>query len=181
MNQRRIERRIVSQHHQANPLLLRMFPSISMLILVLLSLIHLPIPLMTLTNPAFAVMGIFYLTLWQPRHVPLLAVFFCGLVYDAFQSTLFGTHALLFLLLRLSVARLRQNVGFIEPFFLNWCYFILCALTYLLIEWAVASVQLGSFMPDSSLIERDVLTLASYPLISLALSSLIARIQSYGF
>ena len=121
---------------------------------MILSLIHLPVPFLTVVNPAFAVIGIFYLTLWQPRHLPLFGVFMCGLVYDAFQSTLFGTHALLFLLFRLSVARLRQQVGFIEPPFMNWAYFVLSASLYLIVEWLVAAVQLGSFIPNDFLVEK---------------------------
>ncbi len=175
------QRRIVSQHHQANPLPLRIFPSLSLFLLVILSLIHLPVPFLTVVNPAFAVMGIFYFTLWQPRHLPVLSVFACGLVYDAFQSTLFGTHALLFLLFRLCIARVRQQVGFIEPAFLNWGYFLLCGSLYLTAEWLAAAWQLGSFIPNDFLMERDVLTLACYPLVALVLASLITRIQSAGF
>lgn len=175
------QRRIVSQHHQANPFILRIFPSVSLFLLVILSLIHLPIPFITIVNPAFAVMGIFYFTLWQPRNLPLFATFICGLIYDAFQSTLFGTHALLFLLFRLNVAVLRQRVGFVEPLLLNWGYFVLCAVLYFLVEWILSSLQLGSFVPNPFLLERDILTLACYPLIALLLASLIARIQEAGF
>jgi rod shape-determining protein MreD len=172
------QRRIVSQHHYASPLPLRLFPSSALLLLVILSLMHLPIPFVNVTNPAFMVMGVFYFTLWQPRYLPHAVVFCCGLLYDAFQSTLFGTHALLLLSLRIAVARVRQKTGFVESIPQNWGYFVLMAIPYLLVEWTVASMQLGDFMPNRALIERDVLTLALYPILYLLLSTIIGKLQS---
>jgi hypothetical protein len=49
---------------------------------------------------------------------------------------------------------------------------------YLVLEWAVASLQLHNATPNITLIQRDILTLALYPLCYFGLSAIIRKIQS---
>lgn len=172
-----------SKRHNLNvaansPAVLKYIPSCTLAVLTLLSLISLPIPFMTHILPAFLVIGIVYFTLWQPRFVPFIVVFCCGLFYDAFQSSLLGTHAMLLVILRLAVSNIREHTGFLQNIVPSWGLFVMIALGYFLVEWLFISSQIRDYTMPSKLLHRDALTIALYPLLHIGFSSIISRIQS---
>ncbi len=164
--------------HRSGQLTLRLLPGVSLLLLTLLTMTDLPIPLVDMTNPAFPIMAIFYFTLWQPRFLPHYVVFLCGLFYDAFQTSLLGTYALLFLAFRLGVGRLRQRTGFVERMLPNWGVFASFACLFFVVEWVVISIQVGGDILSGTVIERNLLTILLYPLLHYLFSFIIASLQS---
>ena len=161
----------------STPSALRLLPSYMLFLTTLLSLIPLPIPFFSHVSPAFSVMAIIYFTLWQPRYTPFLVIFGCGLFFDAFQSSLFGTHALLFILLRLAVAYVRNTIGFTQHIGRAWCFAALILSAYFIIEWLMLSAQFVSFGFPAALLQRDMLSITLYPLIHISFSALIAKMQ----
>lgn len=175
MNQRRVASAAVPVLHQR---VLAILPSVSLVVLTLMSLSEWPVPSVTISQPCLTLMAIFFFTLWQPYYVPFSVVFGCGLLYDAFQLSLFGTYGLLFLFFRLGVAWWRRYTGFIEQPIKHWLAFVLAAVAYWTLEWLFLITQLETAFLWPVFMERNALALALYPLLYYGLSSMIMALQS---
>jgi cell shape-determining protein MreD len=156
-------------------------PSFVLLMLTLLAMTDLPIPLIEAIPPFFPVIAIYFFASWQPRYLPYWAVFGCGLLYDAFQITMLATYALLFMVFRFVVVRVRDKTGFADKTWYHSFVFAGLIFAFFVVEWMVLSLQLGFDALTITLIKRDVLTILLYPLLHLVLSSMIASLQSRSY
>lgn len=174
-----MSRKLVSTHYGNHSSRILLYaPSLITITLTLFSMTELPLPWLNVPTPCLGMMAMFYVSLWQPRYMPPVVAFSCGLIYDTFQSSLFGTYALMFLALRLAVTAIRRRKGYVEKCLPQWGLFTVCAMIWLVIEWGVLSLQLGHNVLSTALLQRNVLTLLLYPLLYLLLSSIIATLQS---
>ncbi len=157
---------------------LKSLPSVLLLLATMLTMVELPLPFVGRTNPLFAIIAIFYLSLWQPRFLSVWIVFAAGLIYDSFQPTPLGTYALLFLLMRHLTCKMRNRTAFIAKPLPAWWRFALLALMFFVAEWGLASMLMGRNIISTTFIWRACVTIMIYPIIHSAFSSIIASAQN---
>ena len=147
-------------------------------IFTLLSMAFLPIPALTQYSCMFVLCGIIYFSWWSPKYVPSSLLFLCGICIDSFYTGIFGTYALLFILLRLSMIKLREHQKFQHKTIKATLIAMPIIMAFFIIEWCITSLQLGVISTNSAYFVRCLLTLLCYPIIHHLLSGLLIRLQS---
>ncbi len=160
------------------PELVKCIPVMMLPILTLLSMALLPVPTLTNYSCMFVLCGIVYCSWWAPQYVPSTLLLLCGLVFDSFYTGIFGTYALLFLLLRISMIRLRKYQKFQHKTLPAMGIALPIMLLFFIVEWCVNTIQLGSAATNIDYLVRCGLTMISYPMIHKLLSGLIIQLQS---
>lgn len=149
-----------------------LMPFATTLLAALLSLQPVHLPGYVNLTPAFALMTVYYWTIFRPDLLPPLALFGIGVVYDLLSGGLPGVTPFLFLLSRVAVLRCRR--WFINrTFSFLWGGFTLLTSAAMAGLWMLHSVLAFQFIGFTGSVFRTALTISLFPI----LSYLLGRIQ----
>lgn len=171
-------KKIQTPGYYQSSLLLRAVPSVILLIMTLLTMVKLPIPFAENANPFFAIIAIFYLTIWQPQFLSIWIAFFAGFIFDIYQSILpLGSYCLLFLIFRQLISILYKQNIFTTNILIMWWRFIQFSIMFFICEWLLALSFSGYNIYSSEYLWRCFTTIIIYPLIHKMLFSIITFVQ----
>jgi rod shape-determining protein MreD len=133
-----------------------------------IGLLPLPIPGYTALTPAFALMAVYHWSVYRPDLLPPSLLFAIGFAQDLVTGATLPASALVLLLARAGVLRYRRHfVG--RPFPFAWAGFAVLVAAATLGVWALHCVlQFSPFDLRPAMI-RGALTVALFPVASLAL------------
>ena len=140
-------------------------------ILLMLNMAALPLPFMGDVNPAWALIAIFYWSVYRPTLVPPTLCFFAGLTIDLLSGGLIGQNAFIFVMVQWLV-RSQRRFLMGQPYVMTWLVFGLMVLSVGLVQWGTQSI---ASMQALNVIPVLVSALASFflfPYISLLLNGL---------
>lgn len=150
----------------------RLVPTLTILVLALLSVLPLRFPDYAAVAPLLALAGIFYWTIYRPDLLPPAAVFLCGVTLDLLSGAPLGVAALVFLFARVLV--LPQRRFFVDRLFpFVWGGFTLVAAVAIAFLWLLGSFFEGMMLDMRAAMLQWVLTVASFP----AVAYLLMRVQ----
>ena len=153
-------------------------PLIILPLFAMFSMALLPLPSLTSYSCMFILCGIIYCSWWAPQYVPASLLLVCGLLLDSFYTGIFGTYALLFLLLRIGMVQLKKHQKFQYKTWHATAIAVPVMLCFFIVEWSVNTIQLGSIATNIDYLIRCGLTFISYPIIHKLLSALIIQLHS---
>jgi rod shape-determining protein MreD len=146
----------------------RLVPILTTIIAAILAILPLRIPGYAALTPALALMAVYHWTIYRPDLLPPIGVFAIGLAQDLLGGAPVGVGALVLLLARAAVLRVRRYfINRTFPFV--WIGFTLLGAAAMLTLWALHSLIQLSFFDLRSTMFRTVLTIAIFPVASFAL------------
>lgn len=115
--------------------------------------------------PQFALISVFFWSVYQPNLMPAGAAFLIGFVSDVLSGMPLGLTALVLVLLQ--YAALHQRRAFVgRPFLVGWFGFALLAAVAMVLVWLGASLfYMTAFEPAPVLVQLAS-TVAVYPLVA---------------
>ncbi len=146
-------------------------PFVFTLLMVLASAVPWHIPHFAPVTPTFAVMAIYYWSIYRPEKLPYAATFFLGLLHDLLTGTPLGLSALIYLVLQ-SILRSQRTFFHGKPFLVVWWGFSLVMPVFALVSWIVASLYFNAPLPPLPFVIQAVLTMLLYPLFGLLFMAL---------
>lgn len=157
----------------------RLLPMATALLAVLVSIQPVPIPGYTALTPAFALMVVYHWTIYRPSLLPPTALFLIGLTQDLLAGAPPGVTALVLLLARAAVLRLRRHfIG--RPFPFVWAGFTLLTGGAMLFWWTLHCVLDGALGDFRSTVFRAVLTISVFPVASFLLGRTQRALMATG-
>ena len=146
-------------------------PLLSVLILVCIDLAPLPSPAPTALSPLLCLSGIFYWTVHRPDLLGNTLVLLTTIVLDATAGLPLGLTAAAFFVTRLLLlAPPRFFAG--RTFLVLWACFSLVATVLMTLRWLLASLYFQHLFAFRPVAFELLLTIAAYPLVSLAMARL---------
>ena len=140
----------------------RLLPITTTLLAVIILIQPAYIPGYAAVTPAFALMAVYHWTIYRPRLLPPLALFLAGVTQDLLTGAPPGVSALVMLLARTSVLRLRRH--FINRSFpFVWAGFTMLTGGAMLFLWMVHCLLDGFMIDFRSTVFRAVLTISVFP------------------
>ena len=127
--------------------------------------------------PAFAVIAVFYWTIYRPDRLPYAATFAIGLLQDLLAGTPLGMTSLVLLVVQGVVASQRTFFRG-KPFLVVWWGFSLVMPSAGLLGWIIGSACFGTMVPLLPIIVQIVLTTLLFPVFAVffrPLGALAAR------
>lgn len=138
-------------------------PAALTLLLLLLALTPTHLPGLSPVMPMFALMAVYFWSIYRPELLGYGAVFGFGLLEDLLTATPIGSTALVFLLTQWIVLR-QQKFFNAKPFAVTWFAFVFVAAGAALIRWtAVGIVSASGFTPAGPILVSCLITVALYP------------------
>ncbi len=158
--------------HRVKRSLAALAPGLVTLALVFATQLPYGIPHFAPVTPLFALMAVFYWSIYRPEKLPLPAVFAIGLVQDALGGGPMGMVALLLLAAYgVGVSQRRFFLG--KSFVVEWCGFTVVASGVAVVAWLVASIYYTAVLDPRLFAVQALLTAAFYP----CLTWLFVRVQ----
>ena len=158
--------------HRVKRSLAALTPGLVTLVLVFATQLPYGIPHFSPVTPLFALMAVFYWSIYRPEKLPLPAVFAIGLVQDALGGGPMGMIALLLLAAYgVGVSQRRFFLG--KGFVVEWCGFAVIGSGVALAAWLVASLYFTTILDPRPFAVQGLLTSALYP----CMSWLFVRVQ----
>jgi rod shape-determining protein MreD len=146
----------------------RALPIVTTILAALLTILPLHVPGYAALTPAFVLMAVYHWTIYRPDLLAPFGIFAVGLAQDLLAGTMIGAGALVLLLARAAVLRLRRY--FInQPFAMVWGGFALLAAAALLGLWALHCLLQLTLFDLRGTVFRTVLSIAIFPVASFAL------------
>lgn len=140
-------------------------PVMVTLLLVLVNVIPLHIPGLARIVPILPLMAVYQCTVYRPRLMPPLAVFFIGLMYDVLSGTPIGVNALVFLgVYGLVIYQQRFFAG--KSFLVVWFGFGIVALGASILSWVLVSILSASIVEPRAAIFQYLLNFGFFPLLA---------------
>lgn len=137
-------------------------PTLTTLALIVLSVVPLRLPEFAAIVPSFALMAVYYWTMYRAEVMPAPAVFGIGVFQDLLSGGPFGVNAFVLLLVHGAVLTQRR-VLMRRPFSLGWLGFVAVALMGFALNWlAMTALNLTLFDPRPALVQY-VMTAMLYP------------------
>ena len=137
-------------------------PTLTALALIILGVVPLRLPEFAAIVPSFALMAVYYWTMYRAELMPAPAVFGIGVFQDLLAGGPFGVNAFVLLLVHGAVLTQRR-VLMRRPFSLGWLGFVAVALMGFTLNWlAMAALNLTLFDPRAALVQY-VMTAMLYP------------------
>ena len=157
----------------------RLLPIVTTLMAMIISIQPAPIPGYAAVAPAFTLMAVYHWTIYRPKLLPPLSVFLIGVTQDLLTGTSPGINALVMLLARAIVLRLRRHfVNRSFPFV--WTGFTMLSGGAMLFLWAIYSLLDRAFIDIRGTIFRAVLTISLFPAASFLLGRTQRSLMSTG-
>lgn len=146
-------------------------PFFAVLLLVCIDLAPLPSPAPTALSPLLCLSGIFYWTVHRPDLLGNTLVLLVTIVLDATAGLPLGLTAAAFFVTRLLLlAPPRFFAG--RTFLVLWACFSLAATVLMTLRWLLASLYFQHVFAFRPVAFELLLTIAAYPLVSLAMARL---------
>jgi rod shape-determining protein MreD len=150
----------------------RLLPVATTLMAMTISIQPAPIPGYAAVAPAFTLMAVYHWTIYRPKLLPPLSLFLIGLTQDLLTGAPPGVSALVMLLARAIVLRLRRH--FVDrPFPFVWTGFTMLSGAAMLFLWSLHCLLDRALIDFRGTIFRAVLTISLFP----AASFLLGRTQ----
>ena len=147
-------------------------PALVTLALVFATQLPYGIPHFAQVTPFFALMAVFYWSLYRPEKLPPPAVFAIGLVQDILGGGPMGMVALMLLgVYGVGVSQRRFFLG--KSFLVEWSGFVVIGAGAVAAAWIVASLYYATLLDPRPLIVQALLTVALYP----CMTWLFVRVQ----
>lgn len=157
----------------------RALPAALTLLLMLFALTPTNLPGLAPAMPMFALMAVYFWSIYRPELLGYGAAFGLGLLEDLLTSTPIGATALVFLLTQWIVLR-QQKFFNAKPFVVTWFAFIFIAAGAATIRWiAVGLVEDSGFTPPGPLFASYLITVALYPLVGWLLAKTQAKLMGH--
>lgn len=140
-------------------------PAALTLLLMLFALTPTYVPGLAPVMPMFALMSVYYWSIYRPELLGYGAVFLFGLLEDLLTGTPIGSTALIFLLCQW--VTLRQATFFHgKPFAITWFAFVFIAAGATVLRWVTVGIIAPSgFTPLGPVFAAYLITIAIYPLV----------------
>lgn len=151
--------------HVLDDLVRKMAPIAVTLVLVMVALMHLPIPGFAELAPMLPAMAVYYWSLHRPELLPFWAVFLVGLVIDTLSGGTLGFNALMLLLLA-AFMRSQARYLFEKGFAIHWVVFMIVVAVFELLRWMVMAAIVHKFLSLGDPALRVLLAIALYPCLS---------------
>jgi rod shape-determining protein MreD len=146
----------------------RMLPIATTLLAATIAILPVPVPGYAALTPAFTLMAVYHWTIYRPDLLPPFGIFAIGFAQDLLSGAPVGITALVLLLARAAVLRGRRYfINRTFPFV--WTGFTLLATAAMLTQWALHSMLQLTLFDLRSTMFRTVLTVAVFPVASVAL------------
>lgn len=143
-------------------------PIATTLVAAIMTILPMPVPGYAALTPAFALMAVYHWTIYRPDLLPPLGVFAIGLTQDLLSGSPVGVGALVLLLARATVLRMRRYfINRTFPFV--WTGFALLGAAAMVILWALQCIVQLTLFDLRSTMFRTVLTIAIFPVASFTL------------
>ncbi len=144
-------------------------PVLITLFLVVLAQIPLHIPGFSEVAPILPLMAVYHWTLYRPDLLPVVAVFFTGLLHDALSGMPFGLSAAVFVLVHLAV--LSQQTFFQgRSFLIVWLGFALVAAGAVVLTWLLNALFFAAIAPVQAVFVQYAVTVGVFPLLAWLMS-----------
>jgi len=115
--------------------------------------------------PQFALISVFFWSVYQPNLMPAGAAFLIGFVSDVLSGMPLGLTALTLVLLQ--YAALHQRRAFVgRPFLVGWFGFAFLAAVAMVLVWLGASLYYMTVFAPAPVAVQLAITVAVYPLIA---------------
>ena len=115
--------------------------------------------------PQFALISIFFWSVYQPNLMPAGAAFLLGFFIDVLSGMPLGLNALVLVLLQ--YAALSQRRAFVgRPFLVGWFGFALLAAVAMVLVWLAASLYYLTLFDPAPVAVQCAITIAVYPLVA---------------
>ncbi|MDH3235761.1 MAG: rod shape-determining protein MreD [Alphaproteobacteria bacterium] len=135
------------------------------LVLVLVALMHLPVPGFAELAPMLPVMAIYYWSLHRPELLPFWTVFLIGLVIDALTGGTLGFNALMLLLVS-AFMRPQQRYLAERGFAVHWVIFMIVVTIFEFLRWLLMAAIAQKILSLGDPALRVLLAVALYPCLS---------------
>ena len=156
-----------------------LLPIVSTLAAMVISIQPAPIPGYAAVAPAFNLMAVYHWTIYQPKLLPPLSLFLIGVTQDLLTGAPPGVSALVMLLARAVVLRLRRQ--FINrPFPFVWTGFAILSGGAMLFHWVLHCLLDRALIDFRGTIFRTVLTISLFPAASFLLGRTQRSLMSSG-
>jgi rod shape-determining protein MreD len=150
----------------------RLLPTATTLLAMIISIQPAYIPGYAAVTPAFILMAVYHWTIYRPKLLPPLSLFLIGVAQDLLTGAPPGVSALVMLLARSIVLRLRRY--FVNrPFPFVWTGFTMLTGGAMLLLWTVHCLLDRVLIDFRGTVFRAVLTISVFP----AASYLLGRTQ----
>lgn len=151
-----------------------LLPILSSIALVLLGLLPVGLPHFDTVAPSFALMAVFYWSIFRSDLMTMVGAFLIGLLLDLLCAGPLGLNALILVAVHeLGVSQRRVFLG--SSFLVNWTAFALVIGSILPLSWAVVSLLHWRLLPVMPMATQLMLSLVLYPGIYWLLSRLERR------
>jgi rod shape-determining protein MreD len=140
-------------------------PFATTVLLVVLNAIPLPIPDYRTIVPLVPLMAIFYWAMYRPDLMPVLAVFFIGLLEDVLTGAPLGQNAFVFLATH-GIVRGQSRFILGHGFFVVWAVFVMIVAGAGGVSWLVATFLYRGVVPPAPAVAQLALTLAMFPCVA---------------
>jgi rod shape-determining protein MreD len=150
----------------------RLGPVLTAVVCVMASVVPAHLPAFTAATPFFALMAIYYWTLYRPDLLPFAVVFAAGLLADLLEGAPLGMSSLVLLLAYGLVLSQREHLV-MRRFTVIWLGFLAVAAAAAVVQWGVVSLFYGMVLDGRAFLFQGVLTVAVYPVVSY----LLTRVQ----
>ncbi len=115
--------------------------------------------------PQFALISVFFWSVYQPNLMPAGAAFLIGFFVDVLSGMPLGLTALVLVLLQ--YAALTQRPAFVgRPFLVGWIGFAFFAAVAMVLIWFGASLYYLTLFDPAPIVVQLAITVAIYPLIA---------------
>lgn len=151
-----------------------LLPILSSIVLVLLGLLPVGLPYFDTVAPSFALMAVFYWSIFRSDLMTMVGAFLIGLLLDLLSGGLLGLNALILVAVHeLGVSQRRVFLG--SSFMVNWTAFALLIGAVLPLSWALVSLLYWRLLPTAPVLAQMILSLTLYPAVYWGLSRLERR------
>ena len=151
--------------HILDDLVRKMAPAAVTGLLVMIAMMHLPLPGFAELAPMLPMMAVYYWSLHRPELLPFWAVFLIGLMVDILTGGTLGFNALMLLLIS-AFMRPQRRYLFEKGFAVHWVVFMVVAAVFELLSWALMAAITHSFLSLGGPALRVMLAIALYPCLS---------------
>jgi rod shape-determining protein MreD len=141
------------------------------LLLIVINTLPLHIPGFVIMAPLLPLIGIHYLSIYQPGLMSLITAFVIGLINDAVSGFPLGISSLIYLFVY--IITVSQRYFFYgKSFYIIWYYFCLISACSFVLQCLLISLLLKCSLEIHSLILEFLMTLFLYPIISWILANI---------
>jgi rod shape-determining protein MreD len=151
--------------HILDDLVRKMAPLAVTILLVMVALMHLPLPGFAELAPMLPVMAIYYWSVHRPELVPFWAIFLIGLLIDTLSGGILGFNALMLLLVS-AFMRPQRRYLFEKGLVIHWIVFMFVVAVFEFLRWALMAAITQKFLSFGDPALRVLLAIALYPCLS---------------